>query len=79
MSSMASFGECLPVGMGGSFMVWYTAAAGATVAGEVAVPLTVVIAFSAVVSATTETWAVEVVGVDDEAMMMYVVGMTLEQ
>jgi hypothetical protein len=71
MSSMASFGEYLPVGMGGSFMVWYTAVAGVTVAGEVAVPLTVAVAFSAVVSATAGTWAVEVVGVDDEAMMMW--------
>jgi hypothetical protein len=60
-------------------MVWYMVFAGVTVAGDVVVPLTVVTAFSAAVSATTETRAVEVVGVDDEAMMMYVVGMALEQ
>jgi hypothetical protein len=64
MSSMASFGEYLPVGMGGSFMVWYMAV---TVAGEVLEP--VVAAFSAVVSATADTGDVEVVGVDEEVMM----------
>jgi hypothetical protein len=64
---MASFGEYLPVGMGGSFMVWYMVFAGVTAAGDVVVPA--VVALTAVVSATGSTRAVEVVRVDEEVIM----------
>jgi hypothetical protein len=67
---MASFGEYLPVGMGGSFMVWYMVFAGVATAGDVVVPA--VVALSTVVFATGGTGVVnidEVVGVDEETMM----------
>jgi hypothetical protein len=67
---MASFGEYLPVGMGGSFMVWYTAVAGVTVTGEVCKPAVVALSTVASAAATaTATGVVEVVGVDAETMM----------